>query len=173
MGKRLIIKDADFSANAVYPGFPWIDKNCGKVYIIANPANANFGKSGTFSETSGSIYMITARSTGTIEVPNGKKIIVEIVANETGIRQSVLPQALRYPSSWEGTGRYYVVPVSIPAGESQDYSIYFDSNTPATSRFEWVNNTGSTANFMFQFQLDGKPDITAANYTMKYVIVDP
>lgn len=165
MGKRLIIKDADFSANAVYAAVDWSIMACVKPWVIPNPSNASFGQSGSDSSAS---YPITVRAYSTISVPAGKKIIVEVEDKATSTRQRILPNALYYSGAWEGSGSGFKVPASaFPAT-----SILFNQQSNIYSRFEWVNNTGSAVNFMLEFGLDGTPSITGSNYNMRYAIVD-
>lgn len=170
MGKRLIIKDADFSENAVYTAVEWTTQECGKPYITANPDNGNFGKSAT--STSSDAYKATARLAGTIAVPVGKKIVIEVTDGTTGIRQSIIPNALFYPEAWSGTGVGFVVPVEIPSDNTHFYSIS-NNTTDVYSRFEWVNNKGVTAYFMMNFKISGLTVITGGNYPARYAIVDP
>lgn len=167
MGKRLIIKDADFSANAVYTAVEWVEMDCVKPGLTTNPANAKFGKA--YTDTTSTGYKTSARANGTILVGNGKKIIVEIYERTTGTRINVCPYTLYYAQAWINAGAGSVVPDSaFPAT-----SIMFNNPQPAMNRYEWTNDTGGSVNFMFDFTLEGAPTITAANYLMRYAIVDP
>lgn len=172
MGKRLIIKDADFSANALYIGVEWTTQTCGKPYITSNPDNARFGQTTTADTTSDS-YHARARLAGTIAVPAGKKIIIEFTELATGIRKDFIPDAFFYPSAWSGVGTGFVVPVEIPSDNRQFYSILFNANNDVYSRYEWVNNKGVTAYFMMNFMIDGESTITGGNYPARYAVVDP
>ena len=122
MGKRLIIKDADFSENAVYTAIEWTKVNSVKPPVITNPNSASVGQYNQYSTDPSSGYQIFSRPYGTVTVPAGSKILFEVLNKSTGARMEFIPNANSYSNSWSGT------PASVPENAFPVSVIYYNSD---------------------------------------------
>lgn len=156
MGKKLIIKDADFSANAVETR-NWVDMQLYKPSIWANPSSADFGKE---IPASNNAYKPVGRNINSISVPAGKKLVVAIV-NNSGTFQSFTGNTVSYGTAISG---------SIPSGVSVE-SMYFGDTMFSKIR-EYQNNTNKTLNVVGSFRVEDVAEMNVSLYSMKYVIED-
>lgn len=159
MGNRLVIKNADFSTNAVYnDDIEWLETGLLKGFIVSNPASSVFGEISTVTTTDN--YKKLARLSSTIEVPNGKKITIRIY-NVAEVLKYIYITSVGYKESWSGS--------TIPEEALPATSLYYAS-AEYYPRYEWVNNTGETVYFQACVGIEGITNLSTSNYIVRYYI---
>lgn len=158
MGKKLIIKDADFSANAIEIDIvSWMDMQLYQPSVYTNPSNTNFGK-----EYNSGQGLNAARNKSTITLPNGKKLIVKIV-NNSGNSQMFNGNSVSYSSSFAG---------ALPSGLAATSFTFGGSQGEYNYTHTYLNNSGNTLNVIISVLIQNVSTITPSSYLMKYVVED-
>ena len=159
MGKRLIIKGADFSANAIYSdNIEWTDIAMAKGFIVSNPSSSAFGEIST--TTTSANYKKLARLASTIAIPNGKKLVIRVANSSDEFKKGYFT-TLRYQTAWSGS--------SIPSEALPAVSVYHGSEQ-YVSKYEYTNNSGSTIYLQACVGVEGVTTLNVSNYKCKYYL---
>ena len=160
MGRKIIIKNADFSANALEPGgIEWSQMAMVKPFILSNPANVDFGK--LFDGSTGNVfYRKHARLSSTIEIPAGKKLYLKVKSTNSNEWVRFNTSSLEYRSAWS----------SDPTSALPATSIYFDLEDYRIS-YEFDNQGNSIVYFQASLAVIDVADLSVNNYVVYYVLV--
>ena len=160
MGKKLIIKGANFSANALEPsGVVWSQTTLVKPFLVSNPSNADFGQIDSGGTTT-TTYKKLARLATTIEVPNGKTLRMKI-DNIIDQPKAFWATQLSYQTAWSGS--------TIPSSALPAVGIDFPAESYITL-LSYLNNSGGTQYFQATIAIENVTEMTETNYKVYYYV---
>lgn len=159
MGKKLIIKGADFSANALESSsVVWSQTTLLKPFIVTLESSSLFGQLAV--NTSSDNYKKLARLGTTIQVPTGKTLRMK-VTDLSDNRQYFWLTTVSYQNAWTGD----TIPSSALPATSADYPAESYSQT-----YVYTNNSGSTQNINGAMAIQGVANMTPTNYKVFYYV---
>lgn len=161
MGKALIFKNADFSANAIVKGeYEELLLESGLINIV--PSESAYGTNAKTSQNN------RIRSSQNIYIENGKSITIYGLKGLSGNKNAIRLDYCAY-SNDERIGSNV-----ITTGSKGVSSNYFPFNTEGEDSCVITNDIGVNAYFGFTFAANNKTDvISAADYSpLRYRFVD-
>ena len=159
MGKRLIIRGADFSTNAVYSEtIVWSEMSLLEGFIVSNPSSSIFGTISTVTTTDN--YKKLARLQQTIKVEPNQTLRLRIY-NINNEQKNIYVTSVGYQSAWSGS--------TIPSSALPAVSLYYAAQE-YRAQYTWKNETSQTMYFQACVGVENVTILTESNYVVKYYV---